>query len=125
LQRIKARKAFYKKEVVILSKTVYCDKCQKEIKVRDDLVTATLFLEVVPYHTDCYARDLKSARTLFLNNQPLNGFLGNFGLLLVTIMAIGWLFFAENSSKWLSLLAVIPIGYRLYSYLIYERFTEE
>jgi hypothetical protein len=122
---LKLVKALYKKEVVILSKTVYCGKCGNEIKVRDDLVTATLFLEVVPYHTGCYARDLKSVRTLFLDNQPLNGFSGNFGFILVTIMAIGWLFFAENSSKWLSLLAIIPIGYRLYSYLIYERYTEE
>jgi hypothetical protein len=67
----------------------------------------------------------RSPRTLFLDNQPLNGFSGNFGFVLITIMAIGWLFFAENSSKWLSLLAIIPIGYRLYSYLIYERYTEE
>jgi hypothetical protein len=111
--------------VVTLSKTVYCDKCAKEIEVRDDLVTATLFFEVVPYHSECYARDLKGARSFFLDNQPLNGFSGNFGFILVTIIAIGWLFFAENPSKWFSLFAIIPIGYRLYSYLIYERYTEK
>ena len=110
--------------VVILSKTIYCDKCVKEIKVRDDLVTSTLLFEVIPYHEDCYAKDLKGAKTIFLDNQPLNGFSGNFLFFLSIILAFVWLLIADPPLKWLSLVAIIPIGYRLYSYLTYERHIE-
>ena len=107
-----------------MSKLVYCDKCAREIKVRDDLVTATLLFEVVPYHEECYAKDLKGAKTIFLDNQPLNGFSGNLGISLLFISAIVWSLVAEAPLKWLSLLAIIPICYRLYSYLSYERHIE-
>ncbi|QDP41173.1 hypothetical protein [Radiobacillus deserti] len=105
-----------------MSKTIYCDKCLKEIKVRDDLVTSTLLFEVIPYHEDCYTKDLKGIKTLFLDNQPLNGFSGNVLFFLAIIIAIGWIVIAEGSLKWLSLLAIVPIGYRLYSYYNFERY---
>ena len=113
-----------KEGVVILSKTILCDKCEKEIKVRDDLVTSTLLFEVVPYHENCFAKDLKGAKTLFLDNQPLNGFSGNLVFFLSIILAVVWSLIAESPLKWLSLFAIIPIGYRLYSYLFYERHIE-
>ncbi|CQR45818.1 hypothetical protein BN1058_00056 [Paraliobacillus sp. PM-2] len=108
-----------------MSKAIYCDKCINEIKVRDDLVTATYVFVVVPYHEECYAKDLKGAKTFFLDNQPLNGFSGNLFFLFSIILAIIWCFIAEPSLKWLSLFAITPIGYRLYSYLIYERHIEK
>lgn len=114
-----------KRGEIILPKTIYCDMCTKEIKVRDDLVTATLLFEVVPYHEECYAKDLKGAKTIFLDNQPLNGFSGNLFFFLSIILAIVWSLIAENELKWLSLLALIPVGYRLYSYFIYERNIEK
>ncbi|MRH41257.1 hypothetical protein GH741_01050 [Aquibacillus halophilus] len=78
---------------------VYCDKCLQEIKIRDDLVTSTLAFEVVPYHEDCYDKDLKGAKTFFLSNKPLNGFSGNFSFILAIILAIGWLLFASDTTK--------------------------
>ncbi|MYL32065.1 hypothetical protein GLW08_04750 [Pontibacillus yanchengensis] len=108
-----------------MSKPIYCDKCKKEIRVREDLVTATMVIEVVPYHEACYAKDLKGAKTFFLDNQPINGFSGNVGIFFVMILAFFWLLFADGASKAASLLALIPIGYRLYSYLTYERHVEK
>ncbi|WP_433745535.1 hypothetical protein [Falsibacillus pallidus] len=108
-----------------MTKKVYCEKCVKEIKFRDDLVTAVLFLKVVPYHSDCYAKDLKSAKTFFLDNKPLNGFSGNLGFVLALILAIGWSLISAGLSKWWSLLVIIAIGYRLYSYIMFERHVEK
>lgn len=107
-----------------MSKTIYCDKCAKEIKVRDDLVTSTLIFDVVPYHEDCYAKDLKGAKTIFLDNQPLNGLSGNLVIFISMILAIVWFLITKNPLKWLSLIAIIPIGYRFCSYFFYERHIE-
>lgn len=102
---------------------VICEKCSGEIENRDDLVTAILLYFVVPYHEECYASDLKGAKTFFLDNQPLNGFSGNFIFILSIIIAFLWIFIAD--SKWYSIIALLPIGYRIYSYLIYEIHTKK
>ncbi|CEG27173.1 hypothetical protein [Bacillus sp. B-jedd] len=101
---------------------VVCEKCAGVIKNRDDLVTAVLIYAVVPYHESCYAKDLKGAKTFFLDNQPLNGFSGNLIFILSIIIAFLWLLFAD--SKWYSIIALLPIGYRIYSYFIYEIHTK-
>ncbi|MFZ3577958.1 hypothetical protein [Virgibacillus sp. DJP39] len=108
-----------------MSKAVYCDKCLLEIKVRDDLVTATIFFEVVPYHEECYSKDLKGAKSLFLTNQPINGFSGNIIILVIIALAITWAIVAEGPMKLLSAAGLIPIISRIYSYVIYERHTEK
>ncbi len=107
--------------MIILSKTIYCDKCEKIIKERDDLVTTTYLFIVVPYHEACYAKDLKTGYTLFLDNQPLNGFTSNLFFVLSILIGIAWAVIAEPSSKWISFITLIPISYRFYSYLTYER----
>lgn len=111
--------------VYTMSKTVYCEKCKRRIPYRGDLVTTTIFLEVVPYHEDCFANDLKGAKTLFVDNQPINGFSGNSTFLLCFILAFILLFFVDGPMKWLSILMIIPIIYRIYSYLKYERHLEK
>ncbi|KGP72864.1 hypothetical protein [Pontibacillus yanchengensis] len=108
-----------------MSKPIYCDKCNQEITVRDDLVTALMVVEVVPYHEACYAKDLKGAKTFFLDNQPLNGFSGNITFIFAIIIGLLWLLIADGGSKAASLLALIPIGFRIYAYLTYERHVEK
>jgi hypothetical protein len=102
---------------------VICEKCAGAIKNRDDLVTAVLIYAIVPYHEKCYANDLKGAKSFFLDNQPLNGFSGNFIFILSIIIAFLWLLFGD--SKWYALIALLPIGYRLYSYFVYEIHTKK
>ncbi|WP_108671864.1 hypothetical protein [Peribacillus acanthi] len=108
-----------------MAKAVYCDKCYREVEVRGDLVTTTMFLEVVPYHEECYAKDLKGVKTFLVSNQPLNGFSGNFTAIVALLFMLGMLVFAEESLKWMSFLAIIPIIYRLYSYIVYERHLDK
>ena len=105
-----------------MSKAVYCEKCSKEIEFRGDLVTATIFFVVVAYHEDCYVKELKGFRGLFLDNQPLNGFSGNFLFAMAVLVGIG---FAFGSLKWVSIIAVIPVLYRLFSFYKFERLLEK
>lgn len=105
-----------------VSKAVYCEKCSKEIKFRGDLVTATLFFVIVAYHEDCYVKDLKGFRGLLLDNQPLNGFSGNFLFIMSILVGIG---FSFGSMKWVSIVALIPIVYRLFSFYMFERLLEK
>ncbi|WP_407270210.1 hypothetical protein [Radiobacillus sp. PE A8.2] len=106
-------------------RTVYCTKCLKEIRVRDDLVTATSFFIVDPYHTACYAEDLKGAKTLFLSNEPINGFAGNFVTIVALLAFIVILLIYDSPFKWLSAAALIVVGYRIYSYIVFERHIEK
>jgi hypothetical protein len=108
-----------------LSQSIYCDKCLKEIKVRGDLVIATSFFEVFPYHEDCYAKNIKGAATVLLNNQPLNGFSGNFLAIVGFILLIVSLFVKDDLMILVSIISTIPIIYRAYSYFVFERHLEK
>lgn len=104
-----------------MSKKVLCEACGEPIDNEEDLVTATVILEVYPFHSRCYAIDLKGAKTIILDNKPLNGFASNFKVISITIIAILWAIFADESIKWASLAALPLIIYRLYSYVAFER----
>lgn len=105
-----------------MSRAVYCEKCSREIKCRGDLVTTRLLFLIVAYHVDCYAKDLKGFRGIFLNNQLINGFSGNFVFISAVLVSIG---FAFGSMKWVSIVALLPVLYRIYSYYWFERTLEK
>ena len=91
-----------------MGKIINCEKCGESIDHNEDLITATVILEVLPYHSHCYATDLKGANTIILSNKPLNGFASNFKVISISIIAILWAIFADQPIKWASL-AAIPI----------------
>ena len=80
---------------------------------------------MIPYHEDCYAKDLKGVKTLFLNNQPVNGFSGNILAFFALIVLIVSFFMKEETMIFLAVFMVFPILYRLYSYIVYERHIEK
>jgi hypothetical protein len=108
-----------------LSKEIYCDFCSKQIKIRDDLITATMMLEVVPFHEGCYGSNIKGAKTLFISNEPINGFSGSLFAVISLILAVLWGIFADGSMKLVALIALVPVVYRFYSYFKYERHLEK
>ncbi len=108
-----------------MTKTIHCEKCLKEIRIRGDLVTAISFFEVIPYHEDCYARDLKGAKTLILSNQPINSISGNFISLMAIAILIVSLFVREETMWFISIISIIPIVYRAYSFFVFERYLEK
>jgi hypothetical protein len=71
-----------------MSLGVYCEKCGREIKFTGELVTTTFMFKVVPYHEDCYAKDLKGLLTFFVSNNPINGISGNITAVLSIIIGI-------------------------------------
>ncbi|MBO9128104.1 hypothetical protein [Bacillus sp. 165] len=101
--------------------SIHCDKCLLEIECKEDLVTAATFFEVVPYHRTCYAEELQSVRTLFVNNQPINGLSGTIIALAAFISALLCLFMDFRGARWIGLLLFVPVLYRAYSYWKYER----
>lgn len=103
---------------------VICEKCNGEVVSSADLVTDTYVVGVVAYHERCYVQDIKGGRSFFLSNVPLNGFASNLTTIFTIIIALLLAIFAD-SERVIALLAIIPLGYRLYSYLVYERHLKE
>jgi len=54
-------------------KTIYCQRCVGEITDKDDLVVTNNFLYIVPYHEECFSKELKGLSTIFIGNSPING----------------------------------------------------
>lgn len=106
-------------------KVIYCEKCVGEIEHREDLVTSTSFLTIVPYHEKCYAKDLKGFKTISLSNYPINGITSNVATIIIFILGIIWLIVAEDLEKWVSILFLVPVIYRLYSYIVFERHLDK
>lgn len=104
-----------------MSLGVYCEKCGREIKFTGELVTTTFMFKVVPYHEDCYAKDLKGLRTFFVSNNPINGISGNITAVVSIIIGIFALLFLDGFTKFIGLLAFVAVGYRLYSYIQFEK----
>ncbi len=104
-----------------MTKKVYCKKCNTPILHKEDLVTATVYYDVFPYHSDCYVTDLKGPQTIILGKGTLNGFANNFKVISISIIAIFWAILADPSIKWTSFVAIPFIIYRLYAYIAFER----
>ncbi|AYC28623.1 hypothetical protein [Paenisporosarcina cavernae] len=108
-----------------MKKGVYCDYCKREIKIRPDLVTATVLGEVVPYHEDCFAKNLKGMRSFFVSNQPINGTASIVTIIFLGIVTLFGLLIRQTFGYGAAILFVISLIYRSYSYLKFERRLEK
>lgn len=108
-----------------MSKTILCKACKTPIKYHDDLVTATIFFEVYPFHHYCYVQDLKGPRTIILNNKPINGSANTFRVASLSFFAILWAIFASSDIKWVAIVVLPIIIYRLHSYFSFERHVKK
>jgi hypothetical protein len=102
-----------------LKKEMYCESCLMPIKTRDDLITVWAFFKVRPYHRACYANSLKGAATLFVSNQPINGFSGNFTAFVAFILA--WIPLFTDVTWGLTVVCVLIVLMRLYSFIRFEK----
>jgi len=115
---------------------VLCNACKKPIRTKDELITSFYFLKIKPYHSSCYSKNLKSFRTILLNNYPINSIATMFHIILSSIMGLIFLSFAitaviegdEDLFLWItasvfivSFLIILPIFVRLYSYYKFEK----
>ncbi|MFD1359445.1 hypothetical protein ACFQ4X_16090 [Fictibacillus halophilus] len=101
-----------------MKKEMHCESCLMPIKTRDDLITVWAFFKVRPYHRSCYENSLKGA-ALFVGNQPINGFSGNFTALVAFILA--WIPLFKDVTWELTVVCVFIVLMRLYSFIRFEK----
>ncbi|HLQ72207.1 MAG TPA: hypothetical protein VK142_10430 [Bacillota bacterium] len=102
------------------NKHIFCEQCSKRIKSKDDLITMFIAMGIVPLHSSCYGKNLKGGFS-FLMNKPLNGWYANIQSIFFLLVAIGLLIFGDKRLKYLAIVVCIPVVYRLFSYIMYER----
>ncbi|MDR7073971.1 hypothetical protein [Fictibacillus barbaricus] len=102
-----------------MKEEMYCESCLMPIKHRDDLVTVWAYFKLRPYHSACYANSLKGAATFFVSNTPINGFSGNFTAIVAFLLA--WIPLFTNITAGISVVCVLIVLTRLYSYFTYEK----
>lgn len=101
-----------------MEKMIVCKICSKVIEDKEDLITAQLRMKVFPYHSECYANDLKDLR----HNKQINGFSGNLSTIIYVLFGIGWFYLANPSIKFIGLIAIFPVFFRIYSFFAFERY---
>lgn len=100
-----------------------CRYCFKKIKHRDELVTASRWGNVKPFHYLCYQEIQKETKVSWLSWKPLNGMEGNIAALFLAAVAV-WLFATDTGGTAGDIVAVIsvyPLVLRLTSYVVFER----
>lgn len=105
------------------SRTVYCDECLQGIRVRNDLIVTSIALEFVPFHNACYAKSLKTTKTLFLNNNPMNGSVATFLSIVCILFAIVFMFVIPEGIYFSFILLIQPV-IRIYVWVLYERYLD-
>src|SRR5690625_8034486 len=104
-----------------MAKQIICEHCKTEIKHKHDLVVAFLFIEINPYHGECYVQGLKGVKTFFLANRPINSASGTYSAVVSIIISIFIIIMVPNEIIPLVIILLIPFFARLYSYYSFER----
>jgi len=104
-----------------ISKQIICEHCNTEIKHKHDLVVAFLFIEIIPYHSECYVQGLKGVKTFFLANHPVNSASGTYSAVVSVLATIFIMVMIPTGIKPFAIVLLIPLFARLFSYYSYER----
>lgn len=100
-----------------------CRYCNKEIKDRDQLVTASNFFRMKPFHSVCFKELEKEVKTLWGFWRPLNGVSGNTRAIIMGALAV-WLLGTDSLEMIGDLIGVIALYsviIRIMSYFFFER----
>lgn len=100
-------------------KIIYCEKCCGEITNKSDLVVTKYCLSIVSYHEACFVKELKGVSTMVVGTSPINGTMSNIGTGIMVVIGIITLFIPEI--RYISLLSLLVLYIRLYSWFRYER----
>ncbi|QTM98524.1 hypothetical protein ERJ70_03955 [Sediminibacillus dalangtanensis] len=76
-------------------KLTICHYCGKPIEKRDQLVTASNWLRVRPYHYVCFDEVEKESSTIYNSWTPLNGPAGNITAVIMAVLS-GWLLLTDT-----------------------------
>ncbi|WP_101843344.1 hypothetical protein [Halobacillus sp. Marseille-P3879] len=102
--------------------TKVCRYCYKDIRDRDELVTASNWFRVRPYHYRCFQLLEEETSTVAGMWTPVNGRIGLITVALMLALSI-WMF-ATNTLHFIGdligVLALYPVLLRVISYLFIE-----
>ncbi|KHE72220.1 hypothetical protein [Halobacillus sp. BBL2006] len=102
--------------------TNICRYCYKEIQDRDELVTASNWFRVRPYHYRCFELLEQDTKTIAGTWTPVNGVTGIITIMLMLILSV--VMFTTNIlggiGDLLGILAFYPVFLRIFSYFVFE-----
>ena len=100
-------------------KLIICHRCGAEISHNSDLVVVVNFLKPIPYHNDCYSKELKELSRFWVSNQPVNG---SIGIIQTGIAVLGALILPFiKGYRFLTIICIIGLYIRWYSWYHIER----
>src|SRR5699024_766831 len=108
-------------EGCLMGKPVICEHCLTEITDKLDLVTASYFIFIVPYHAYYYSQSLKGVNTFILINYIVIGTSVNISAISAFIAIIISLIIFTGTVKYLAIIPSVLVIARLLSYILYER----
>ncbi len=102
--------------------SVYCRYCYKDINKRDELVTATNYLRIRPYHYRCFGEVEQETIATVRSWKPMNGPMGNitFAILLIFVGVMALTNIFGEVGNLLGALALYPLILRVLSFFLYE-----
>lgn len=102
--------------------TNICRYCYKEIQDRDELVTASNWFRIRPFHYRCFELVEQDTRTIAGAWSPINGRVGLITVVLMVVLAVVLLTteLLGGIGDLIGLLALYPVLLRVFSYLLFE-----
>ncbi|MGJ9383505.1 hypothetical protein [Salipaludibacillus sp. CF4.18] len=100
-----------------------CRYCFKEIKDRDQLITASNFFRIKPFHYVCFYELEKEVSSLWGFWKPLNGVSGNTRAIIMGAIAV-WLLATESLGDIgdiIGVIALYSVIIRIMSYIFFEK----
>ncbi|MBB6451816.1 hypothetical protein HNQ94_000237 [Salirhabdus euzebyi] len=100
----------------------FCHYCKKNIRDQDELITASRWFSIKPFHYQCFKQleeETTSQRNLYI---PVNG---PSGMVTVVIMLLlsGWMLFTNTLNAigdMIGIIALYPVLLRIISYFTIE-----
>lgn len=107
-----------------MDKEIFCHKCLNSIRSKDDLVITSYFFELVPYHLECFSKDLKGPKRFSISSEPINR--TNSTLIKLLLLSLGGLLlFIPSMLGWgliIVFISSLTLLVRLYAWLKIERY---
>ncbi|GEN47132.1 LIM domain-containing protein [Alkalibacillus haloalkaliphilus] len=103
-------------------KAVVCNRCNKEITDRNDLMTGNVKMTVRPFHEKCFKKrveEKKERASMFFDAMPFNGRYANIMTVIFLLLFVAFLTFIEVPGIALVLVLIYPI-YRFISWIAIE-----
>ncbi|MFQ3543418.1 hypothetical protein Q7A53_04980 [Halobacillus rhizosphaerae] len=103
-------------------KPIICRYCSKEIRDRDELVTASNWFRIRPYHFRCFSLLEQDTKTVAGAWTPINGRTGLVTVLIMVVLSIVMLgtSLLGGIGDLIGILALYPVLLRLISFITIE-----